>query len=446
MDPVLLSRLQFGFTAGFHFLFPPLTFGLTLLVLALESLSLKSGEEIYRKISAFMVKILALVFIMGVATGITLEFSFGTNWSRYSRLVGDIFGAPLAAEGILAFFLESVFIGVLFFGRDRVSPRVYWLTSLLVFIGSHLSGFWIIIANSWMHTPAGFEKVMVNGTLTRLVLTDFSAAVFNPSTLHRFFHVTLAGWITGSLFAAGIAAWYLIKDRFRDEASKLLKISLSVFMAASLAQFASGHGHAVQVANTNPERMAAYEALWEGQNGAPMSLIGVPVESEQKTYFEISVPKLLSLLIHFDPDARVAGLADFPADERPPVLLPYLSYHVMIGLGSLFAALTGLGLLLFITGKIYTARWYLWALLLSAPLPLLANEFGWMAAEVGRQPWAIYKILRTADAASVVVPAWQILASLIAFALVYALLFAIFMVLLVKFVKKGPDTAKGGTY
>jgi cytochrome d ubiquinol oxidase subunit I len=446
MDAVLLSRIQFGFTAGFHFLFPPLTFGMTLLIFILESLFLKSGEEIYRKISAFMVKILGLVFIMGVATGITLEFSFGTNWSRYSRLVGDIFGAPLAAEGILAFFLESVFIGVLFFGRDKISPRLYWLTALLVFVGSHLSGFWIIIANSWMHTPAGYEKVMVDGKLTRLMLTDFSAAVFNPSTVIRFIHVTLAGWITGTLFTAAIAAWYLIKDRHRAEASKLLKISLLVFIIASLAQFGSGHSHSVQVARTNPERMAAFEALWEGRDGAPMSIIGIPVESAQKTYFEIAVPKLLSLLIHFDPNARVPGLNDFPADERPPVFLPYMSYHAMVGMGSLFAALAAFGILLLVTGKIYSARWYLWAVVLSAPLPLLANEFGWIAAEVGRQPWAIYKILRTADAASVVVPAWQILASLIAFALVYSLLFAIFIVLLMKFIKKGPEDARGGAY
>lgn len=437
MDPVLLSRIQFAFTAGFHFLFPPLTFGLGLVILIFETLALFKNAELYRRISAFMVKILALVFVMGVATGITLEFSFGTNWSNYSRLVGDIFGAPLAAEAIIAFFLESVFIGILFFGRDRVSPKVYWLSALLVFAGSHLSGFWIIVANSWMHTPAGFEKVIVDSKISRLVLTDFFSAVFNPSTIYRFIHVTIAGWMSGTLFAAGIAAWYLLKQKYQEEAKKILQISLGIFIACAFLQFLSGHTHAVQVARTNPERMAAFEALWETKEGAPMSLFGIPVQSERKTYAEIAVPKLLSLMIHFDPNGKVPGLSEFPENEWPPVLLTYASYHVMIGLGSLFAAIAGIGLLLFITGKIYSARWYLWALLFATPLPLIANEFGWIATEVGRQPWAIYRILRTADAASVVVPAWQILASLIAFAVVYALLFAIFAYLLFSFIRKG---------
>jgi cytochrome d ubiquinol oxidase subunit I len=442
MDPVLLSRLQFAFTAGFHFLFPPLTFGLGLVILVFETLALFKQAELYRRISAFLVKILALVFVMGVATGITLEFSFGTNWSNYSRLVGDIFGAPLAAEAIIAFFLESVFIGVLFFGRDKVSPKMYWLSALLVFLGSHLSGFWIIVANSWMHTPAGFEKVITDGKITKLVLTDFTAAVFNPSTVYRFIHVTIAGWMSGTLFAAGIASWYLIKDRHREEAKKILQISLGIFIACAFLQFASGHAHAVQVARTNPERMAAFEALWETQSRAPMSLVGIPVQSERKTYAEISVPALLSLLIHFDPNGTVPGLSEFPEHEWPPVLLTYFSYHVMIALGSLFAAISGVGMLLFLTGNIYSARWYLWGLMFAAPLPLIANEFGWIATEVGRQPWAIYRILRTADAASVVVPAWQILASLIAFAVVYALLFSIFLYLLVNFIKKGFGDAK----
>lgn len=437
MDPVLLSRIQFGFTAGFHFLFPPLTFGLSLLIVIFESLWLKKKEDLYKRISSFLVKILALTFVMGVASGITLEFSFGTNWSQYSRLVGDIFGAPLAAEAIIAFFLESVFIAILFFGIEHVSPKVYWLSAILVFVGSHISGFWIIVANSWMHTPAGFEKVMVDGKLVRLVLTDFSGAVFNPSTLYRFGHVLIAGWISGTIFAAAIAAWHLIKGQYTDEAKNLLKISLAIFIACALAQFVSGHMHAVQVAHTNPERMAAFEALWETKEGAPMSLVGIPVQSEKKTYFEIAIPKLLSFLIHFDPNAKVPGLSEFLEDELPPVFLTYFSYHVMIGLGSLFALLSGIGILLFLTKKIYSTRWYLWAIIFATPLPLVANEFGWIAAEVGRQPWAIYKILKTVDAASVVVPAWQILASLIGFFVIYFFLFAIFLYLLKSLIKKG---------
>nr|HPJ39969.1 cytochrome ubiquinol oxidase subunit I [Spirochaetota bacterium] len=295
MDAVLLSRIQFGVTAGFHFIFPPLTFGLTLIILIIETLSVKSGEEIYQKISSFLIKILGLVFVMGVATGIVLEFSFGTNWSTYSRMVGDIFGAPLAAEGIFAFFLESVFLGVLIFGRKKVSKRVFWLSAFLVFFASHLSGLWIIVANSWMQTPAGFEKVIVDGTLQKIKLTDFTAALLNGSTVVRYIHVVFAGWITGSLFAAAIAAWYLIKKRHEDTARHILKVALIVFICSSLLQLGSGHAHSVQVAKTQPEKMAAFEALWNTTTGAPLAIFGIPVESEQKTYLEISIPKMLSL-------------------------------------------------------------------------------------------------------------------------------------------------------
>ena len=218
MDAVLLARIQFGFTAGFHFLFPPTTFGLTFIIMILESLYLKTKEEIYKNISSFLIKILGAVFIMGVATGIVLEFAFGNNWSNYSRMVGDIFGAPLAAEGVFSFFLESVFIGILVFGRNRVSKKAYWLSSFLVFFASHLSGLWIIIANSWMQTPAGFK---IEGG--RAVLTDFFQAAFNPSTVVRYVHALLAGWITGAVLIAGIAAWYLLKSRHGEQARVLLK-------------------------------------------------------------------------------------------------------------------------------------------------------------------------------------------------------------------------------
>lgn len=437
MDVVLLSRIQFAVAAGFHFIFPPLTFGITLIILVLETLYLKSDEEIYKTISSFLIKILGLVFVIGTATGIVLEFSFGTNWAQYSRLVGDIFGAPLAAEGILAFFLESVFLGVLLFGRNRVSRKVYWLSAFLVFFGAHLSGFWIIIANSWMQTPAGYA--MEGG---RAVLTDFYAAVFNPSTVIRYLHTMLAGWITGSLFLAGLAAWYLLNKHHESFSKILLKISLVIFMFSALAQFVSGHSSSVQVTKTQPEKMAAFEALWNTMEGAPLALFGIPIESEQKTYLEISIPKMLSLLAYFDPNAKILGLNEFKPDERPPVLLPYASYHVMIALGSLFALLAAVGALMLFRGTAYTARWFHVALIAAIPLPHLANEFGWIAAEVGRQPWAVYRVLRTADAVSVVVPAWQVLFSLIMFSLIYVLLFVVFIAILLKIVKKGPGAAE----
>jgi len=439
LDVVLLSRIQFAVAAGFHFIFPPLTLGITLVILVIETLFLKSGEEIYKTISAFLIKILGLIFALGVATGIVLEFSFGTNWAQYSRLVGDIFGAPLAAEGILAFFLESVFLGVLLFGRNRVSRRMYWVSAFLVFLGSHLSGFWIIIANSWMQTPAGFA---IEGG--RAVLTDFNAAVFNPSTVIRFLHTMLAGWITGTLFLAGIAAWYLLNKRHEAMPKIIMKISLIIFIFSALAQFASGHSSSVQVAKTQPEKMAAFEALWKTTEGAPLSLFGIPVESERKTYLEVSIPKLLSLLVHFDPNAKIMGLDEFGPDERPPVLLPFMSYHVMIALGSLFALLAVLSAFMLIRQTAYASKWFLVSMIAAIPLPHLANEFGWISAEVGRQPWAVYRVLKTADAVSVVVPAWQVLFSLIMFSMIYLLLFTVFVAILLKIVKKGPGAKAGG--
>lgn len=437
MDVVFLSRLQFAFAAGFHFIFPPLTLGLSFIILLLETLRLgtKTRKDVYQQLSDFLIRIFALIFTLGAATGIVLEFSFGTNWSQYSRLVGDIFGAPLAAEGVFAFFMESTFLGILLFGRKRVSAGVYWLSAFLVFFASHLSGFWIIIANSWMQTPAGFK--IENG---RAIMTSFYEAVFNPSTVVRYVHVVIASWITGSLLVSGIASWYLLKKRHENLFRPLLKLSMIIFIITALLQFASGHMHAIQVAETQPQKMAAFEALWHTTQGAPMSIIGIPDEKAEKTHQEIRIPKLLSLLVHLDPNSTVTGLDKFPKSERPPIAISYMSYHLMIALGSLFAVIALLGILFNITGTLYTRRWYLWLLLIASPFPLIVNDLGWIAAEVGRQPWAVYGILKTNAAASVVVPAWQILVTLILFVVVYLVLFLIFLSIFGKIMKKGPET------
>lgn len=441
MDSVLLARIQFGFAAGFHFLFPPTTFGLTFVILLTESLYLKTKNEIYQKLSAFLVKILGLVFVIGVATGITLEFAFGTNWSEYSRMVGDIFGAPLAAEGVFAFFMESIFLGILVFGRKKVSRGMYWLSAFLVFLGAHISGLWIIIANSFMQTPAGFE--IVGG---RAVLTDFFEAAVNHSTVVRYVHTLIAGWITGSLLAGGIGAWYLIKDKFKEFAKKLVKVSLIIFIFGGIIQLISGHQHSVQVAETQPEKMAAFEGLWETQKNAPLSMFGIPSEKDEITRFEIGIPGLLSTLIYGDKNAEVKGLKEFPREERPPVLLSFGSYHIMIILGMFFVGLAFLSGFLLISGKIWNNKWFLKIILFSIPLPYIANELGWIAAEVGRQPWAVYHVLKTADAASVVVPGWQVLLTLLAFGVVYSLIFWIFTKILLKIIRKGPEDIQTAGY
>jgi cytochrome d ubiquinol oxidase subunit I len=435
MSSVFLARLQFGLTAGFHFLFPPTTFGLTLLILILESRYLRKRDEVSRSVSDFLIRIFGVVFVMGVATGIALEFAFGNNWSTYSRTVGDIFGAPLAAEGVFSFFLESVFIGILVFGRKRVSPRAYWFSAFLVFFASHLSGLWIIIANSWMQTPAGFR--MEGG---RAVLTNFFQAAFNPSTVIRLVHTVLGGWITGSLAAAAIAAWYLLKDRARENAVLLLRSSLIVFIAASIFQLGSGHLHSVQVTRTQPEKMAAFEALWQTRTDAPFTLLGIPDEKHQQTHLAVRIPRLLSFLVGFDTSTKVLGLNDFPKDEQPPVFLPFAGYHLMIFFGILFILMAVWGLVLMLRKRLPGSRLYLKLLILAVPLPYLANELGWIAAEVGRQPWAVFRVLRTSDAVSKVVPAGNILFSLILFTVIYALIAAAGISIILRLVRRGFDS------
>ena len=444
MDPVFLARLQFGLTAGFHFLFPPTTLGLSLVILILESLYIRKKAAIDKDVSNFLIRILGVVFVMGVATGIALEFAFGNNWSAYSRAVGDIFGAPLAAEGVFSFFLESVFIGILVFGRRRVSPKMYWLSAFLVFFASHLSGLWIIIANSWMQTPAGYA--LEGG---RAVLTDFWQAAFNPSTVVRFVHTILGGWVTGSLVAAGIAAWHLLKGRSREKAALVLRVAVIVFAVTAVLQLGSGHAHSVQVTRTQPEKMAAFEALWQTQSGAPFTIFGIPDEKTEKTYLAVRIPCFLSFLVGFDMDATVLGLNEFPKDERPPVFLPFAGYHLMILFGLIFIAMAVWGAILLARKKLGESRAYLKLIILAIPLPYLANELGWIAAEVGRQPWAVYRVLRTADAASKVVPAGDILFSLVLFTAIYTLIAAAGLSIILRLVRSGFDepaqaASKGG--
>ena len=433
MDPVLLARIQFALTIGFHFLFPPISIGLAWLLVILEYLGWRRNDETYVRAGRFFGKLLALTFAVGVATGIVMEFQFGTNWSAYSRFVGDIFGAPLAAEGVFAFFLESGFLGLYLFGRGRVSPSSHWLSILMVAVGATISAFWILVANSWQQTPAGF--VLRNG---RAELVDFLDAVFNPSTGVRFLHTFDAALISGAFFAAGVSAWLLLKGRGVEVASRTLKLALFLaFVASILEVMPFGDMHARQVANTQPEKLAAMEGLYETRDGAPLVLFGIPGENGLSATVEI--PMLLSLMTHGDPDARIPGLDAFPEAERPPVALPFVSFHLMVMLGLLFIAVTGAGAFLLWRRKLFGTRWFLWLLVLCAPLPLVANEAGWVAAEVGRQPWIVYRLLKTADGISVTVPAEHILVSIGMFAVIAIALLALYLFLLAREVGHGPQ-------
>ncbi len=441
MDALLLSRLQFALTIGFHFLFPPITIGLAWLLVVYEYLGWKKNDSEYQRVGKFLAKALALTFAMGVATGIVMEFQFGTNWSEYSKFVGDIFGAPLAAEGVFAFFLESGFLGLYLFGRNRVSKGVHWFSILMVAVGSTISAFWIIVANSWQQTPAGF--ILANG---RAELTDFWAAVFNPSTLVRFFHTFNAALVSGAFFAAGILAYLVLKNKETYAAFKALKIALIFGFIFSVTEIMpTGHEHARQVALTQPEKFAAIEGLYTSQTGAPMVMFAYPMDNPPELKAPIEIPGLLSFMVFGDPDAHIMGLDKVPVDERPPLWLTFVSFHNMVILGMYFLFITALGVYLIWKKKLINAKRYMKILIWSIPLPLAACQLGWITAEVGRQPWIVYKLLKTADAYSITVSAGEILFSIIMFGIIYLLLGALYIYLLTKKVKHGIEPATEGT-
>ncbi|RKX23835.1 MAG: cytochrome ubiquinol oxidase subunit I [Candidatus Zixiibacteriota bacterium] len=436
-DPVLLARIQFALTICFHFIFPPISIGLAWLLVVIEGFGWRKSDEIYTRAGKFFGKLLAINFAIGVATGIVMEFQFGTNWAEYSKVVGDIFGAPLAAEALFAFFLESSFLGLYLFGRNRVSRGLHWFSILMVAVGSTISAFWIIVANSWQQTPTGY--IFQNG---RAELTSFYDAVFNPSTMVRFLHTVDAALITGAFFVAGVAAYLLLKKKGGDVARKALKVSVIFGLVVSLVElYPLGHEHAVQVAETQPEKLAAIEGLIDGRTNAPMIAFGIPSEDPLSLdmAIEIPIPGALSWLAFGDTDAYVKGLNDFPSDEIPPFWLTFVSFHTMVALGSFFIAAMLLGAILLWRKRLFETRWFLKLLLFSIPLPVIACELGWVAAEVGRQPWVVYKLLKTADAISLTVTAGEILFSIIMFSVIYIFLGALYLFLMMRTVKQGPE-------
>ena len=438
MDAVLLARIQFAVTIGFHFIFPPISIGLAWLLVIFEWLGWRRRDEAYVRLGKFFAKLLALTFAVGVATGIVMEFQFGTNWAQYSKYVGDIFGAPLAAEGVFAFFLESGFLGLYLFGRERVAPGVHWFSILMVAVGATLSAFWIIVANSWQQTPAGF--VVRNG---RAELTSFWDAVFNPSTVPRYLHTVDAALIAGAFVVAGVAAWLLRQGREEDLARKALSVALVFGLVASVTEvFPSGHLHAQQVARTQPEKFAAIEGLYTSQTGAPAAVFALPFNRPPELRAAIEIPGLLSWLAFGDTRAPVRGINEFPPENHPPLWLTFVSFHNMVLLGMFFIAATGWGVLQLLRGKLWGQRRYLRLLVWSIPLPIVACQLGWVAAEVGRQPWIVYHLLRTSDAASRTVPAGDILASLVLFSALYLALGALWLFLMVREVHHGPGPAR----
>jgi cytochrome d ubiquinol oxidase subunit I len=444
LDPVALSRAQFALTVMFHYLFPPLSIGLGALMVLLEGAYLRTKDRRYEAAVRFFTKIFAVNFAVGVASGIVMEFQFGTNWATYSRFVGDVFGSALAAEGIFAFFLESGFLAILVFGWNRVGPKMHFFSTLMVFLGSCFSAVWIVIANSWQHTPTGFHLVG-EGAEMRAEITDFWAMVFNPSAMHRLNHVLFGSFIQGAFFVMSISAFYVLKKRHLEVAKRSFTFALVFGAVSSIAILISGHSQANAVAVNQPAKLAAFEGHYE-TGPADMILFGWPNDETRQVDYAVAVPGMLSVLVHGDPEAPIRGLDEFPEDERPPVAVPFVTYHLMAMLGTFFIGITLLGLLQLWRGKLWDQRWLLRIFVLSVVGPYLANQAGWVAAEVGRQPWVVYGLLKTSDAVSPSVKGGEVLTSIVLFGLAYLALFALWIYVLNEKIQHGPeDPEKLGT-
>ncbi|XPV76701.1 MAG: cytochrome ubiquinol oxidase subunit I [Desulfovibrio sp.] len=434
-DVLMLSRLQFAAATIFHFFFVPLTLGLTWVIAYMESKYVKTGDKTYLRMAKFWGKLFLVNFALGVVTGITLEFQFGTNWAKYSVYVGDIFGSLLAIEATAAFFLESTMMGVWIFGWNRISPKAHARVAWLIAIGSNLSAVWIIIANGWMQNPVGY--VIRNG---RAELDNFLEVITNPFALGIFLHMSFAALLVGGFFVMGISAYHLLRKNETEIFSRSFNIGAVVAVIGAILVAAQGHSHGNDVAKYQPEKLAAMESHWETQTNAPMYLLAIPnLNGEPGNMIEaLPVPGLLSMLAFNDPNAKVVGLNDIPEDERPPVAITFFAFRTMVALGTIMPLLALFG---YIKRKNITEYpRYLKLMLYAIPLPYIATEAGWIVAEVGRQPWIVYGMMKTSDAVSVL-QTGQVVFSFFTMVLLYSLLGAAGAFLMVKFVKKGPEAA-----
>ena len=439
MDAETLSRIQFAFTISFHFIFPPLSMGLGLMLIVIGAIYARTKDPQWRRLSFFWVKVYGLIFALGVATGVVQEFEFGTNWAAYSRFVGNVFGSLLAAEGVFAFFLEGGFLGLMLFGGNRLGPRLWLFAITMVVIGAHFSALWIVMANSWMQTPAGYT-IATDPAPARAVMTNFWDVVFTPSFIPRIMHVFFASWTVGAALMLSVSSWYLLKKRHVELAKSNLKVALPLFILFATTNVAIfGANQAVEVTDNQPLKLASMEGLYRSESCARMYLAGWVDETTQTTT-GISIPCLLSWLAYQDINATVAGIDSFAPAPTPPINLLFQVYHFMITMGPALAAIGVLAGLMFLwKRRLYESRFVLWLLVLTVFIGEATITAGWWTAEIGRQPWIVYEVLLTADGVSPLLSATDVVISLGMFVVLYLLLLVLFLYLLNAKIQHGPE-------
>lgn len=434
MDIALADRLQFAFTILFHYLFPIGTMGLAPFV-AWYTWRSTVGDEQAGHLARFWTKIFAVNFAVGVVTGIPMEFQFGTNWAQFSAKAGSVIGQPLAMEGVYAFFLESIFLGILIYGRSLVSPKLYAASAVLVWLGSWLSGYFIVVTDAWMQHPVGYT-VLPDG---RFELRNLAEVLFQPFALWQYAHVLCGALVTGAFIVAGIGAYYLLARRDEEDGRRLVRTGMCVgLVCVMLSMFPTGDQNGHDVTIEQPVKLAAMEGLFESTAGAPLAIIGMPDEKARDLIDPIAVPDVLSFLAYGNFRANVQGLNAYARALWPPVALTYYAYHVMVGLGTIFSGVAALAVLLLWRKRLFRTRWFLWVVMLVMPFPYLANEAGWCVTEVGRQPWVVYGLVRTAEATSAAVSPGETIFTLIGFCGMYFLLGTLFLFLTLREIAIGP--------
>ena len=434
LDPLLLSRMQFAWVIGWHIVLPAFTVGLASYIACMEVLHFITGRAVWLRISTFWTKIFSVAFGMGVVSGIVMPFQFGTNWSRFSYATANVVSPMLAYEGLTAFFLEAAFLGVLLFGRNLVPRWAHCIAALMVAAGTLFSSFWIMSVNSWMQTPAGAS--LVDG---RFVPQDWMAIVFNPSFPIRLGHTVVGFYATTGFVVLGVAATYLLRERFVPEARRMLSVTLWLLLLIVPAQIALGDANGLEVREHQPAKLAAIEARWDTASRVPLTLFAIPDEPAATNRDAIDIPVLGSVILTHDPDGTVQGLKDFPREDWPPVAVPFFAFRIMVGAGLLMLAVVLLGNLLRPRQHVFSSRLFLRLCQWSAPLGFIAVLAGWTTTEVGRQPWTVYGLLRTADSVSPSLTGWNVLLSLIGYVVAYGIIFPAGITVMARLVRRGPS-------